>query len=249
MEDILKKLCGDDYKLYYIFEDRCVAYFNNNIIKILKNKNLYEKEIKALNFLEKEKFKYSPRIIKYDKINNYYYIIKTYINGETLEKIFLKLTNKEINIIFKELKQILNEIHNIKYPEEIKLPYEYYIYDIDFETYPELLKYKNIIKKITYNEKIVFTHGDFHPRNIIIKDKHVEGIIDWEFAGNRQKSSEGSTERFHITPGLELFNNFYYNDNYKPEILSIEHVIYCLNHDKYQKAIDILNLLEKNFKN
>ena len=33
------------------------------------------------------------------------------------------------------------------------------------------------------NHKIVLTHGDFHPRNIIVKDDVVIAIIDWEFAG------------------------------------------------------------------
>ena len=30
---------------------------------------------------------------------------------------------------------------------------------------------------------IVFTHGDFLPRNIIVKDRKVVGILDWEMAG------------------------------------------------------------------
>ncbi|KAJ6031550.1 Aminoglycoside phosphotransferase [Penicillium herquei] len=31
--------------------------------------------------------------------------------------------------------------------------------------------------------KIVLTHGDFSPRNIIVKDDKITGIIDWEMAG------------------------------------------------------------------
>lgn len=30
---------------------------------------------------------------------------------------------------------------------------------------------------------IVFTHGDFRPANIIVKDGHVAAILDWEMAG------------------------------------------------------------------
>lgn len=31
--------------------------------------------------------------------------------------------------------------------------------------------------------RIVFTHGDFRPRNIMVKDGKVTGIIDWELSG------------------------------------------------------------------
>lgn len=30
---------------------------------------------------------------------------------------------------------------------------------------------------------IVLIHGDFHPRNILVKDDTVIAIVDWEFAG------------------------------------------------------------------
>ncbi len=31
--------------------------------------------------------------------------------------------------------------------------------------------------------KIVFTHADLRPANIIVKNGHIVGIIDWEMAG------------------------------------------------------------------
>jgi thiamine kinase-like enzyme len=34
-----------------------------------------------------------------------------------------------------------------------------------------------------HKHKIVFTHADFRPDNIMIKDGHVTGIIDWEMSG------------------------------------------------------------------
>ena len=33
------------------------------------------------------------------------------------------------------------------------------------------------------DHKIVMTHGDLHPRNIIIKNYKIAAIIDWEHAG------------------------------------------------------------------
>lgn len=34
-----------------------------------------------------------------------------------------------------------------------------------------------------YKHAITFTHGDFRPANIMIRDGHVAAIIDWEFSG------------------------------------------------------------------
>jgi hypothetical protein len=33
------------------------------------------------------------------------------------------------------------------------------------------------------NHKIVFTHADFSPRNILIEGGRVTAILDWEYAG------------------------------------------------------------------
>lgn len=31
--------------------------------------------------------------------------------------------------------------------------------------------------------RIVLTHGDLHPRNIIVRDDRIVGLLDWEYAG------------------------------------------------------------------
>lgn len=33
-------------------------------------------------------------------------------------------------------------------------------------------------------EPFVFVHGDLHGRNIMMKDSHIQAILDWEFAGS-----------------------------------------------------------------
>lgn len=34
-----------------------------------------------------------------------------------------------------------------------------------------------------HKHNIVFSHGDFRPANIIVKDGHVAAIVDWEQGG------------------------------------------------------------------
>lgn len=40
-----------------------------------------------------------------------------------------------------------------------------------------------LLSSLKENHRIVLTHGDLHPRNIIIKDNTIAGIIDWELGG------------------------------------------------------------------
>ena len=39
------------------------------------------------------------------------------------------------------------------------------------------------IKAIPNHDRIVLTHGDLVPRNILVKNGRIVGIIDWEMAG------------------------------------------------------------------
>jgi aminoglycoside phosphotransferase len=48
---------------------------------------------------------------------------------------------------------------------------------------------ENMLKGFT-DHKIVFTHADLAPRNIIVKDKQVVAIVDWEFSGFYPEYSE-----------------------------------------------------------
>ena len=40
-----------------------------------------------------------------------------------------------------------------------------------------------LLSSLKENHRIILTHGDLHPRNIIIKDNTIAGIIDWELGG------------------------------------------------------------------
>jgi hypothetical protein len=33
------------------------------------------------------------------------------------------------------------------------------------------------------DHRIVFTHGDLSPRNVIVKERRVQALLDWEYAG------------------------------------------------------------------
>lgn len=54
------------------------------------------------------------------------------------------------------------------------------MYESDRDHWPETVA--GFIRALPPGE-IVFTHNDFHPRNIIVRDGKVVGIIDWELSG------------------------------------------------------------------
>lgn len=55
-----------------------------------------------------------------------------------------------------------------------------------FDTNPELnssVEFTRRLYRDTAGNDIVFTHGDLDPRNILVENGHVSGIVDWEQAG------------------------------------------------------------------
>lgn len=76
---------------------------------------------------------------------------------------------------------------------------------------------------------IVFTHGDFYPRNIMVKDGHVKAIIDWEMAGWYPEYWE-----FAKAFWLERFVN-----DWAPHLLSIL-TPYYLEHMLHEKLAYVM---------
>ncbi|KAI0669120.1 kinase-like protein [Trametes maxima] len=80
------------------------------------------------------------------------------------------------------------------------------------------------------NHRIVFTHGDLHGLNILVKDGRLAGIIDWETAGWLPEYWEHTSIEGHIT--LEpLFHQFWdavgaFGPNPYPEELALEFALW-----------------------
>lgn len=72
------------------------------------------------------------------------------------------------------------------------------------------------------NHKIVFTHGDLLPWNLLIHKGHISAIIDWEASGWYPEYWEFSTARQMRSPG-----DWWYN------------IIAKLDNDEYTKEVEI----------
>lgn len=86
------------------------------------------------------------------------------------------------------------------------------------------------MRSLKSDHGIVFSHGDFAPRNIMVKDDRVVGLLDWEYAGwypeywDFVKSFNASDHRIswynyveHIFP--QCYETEYINDRFLGSIL------------------------------
>ena len=152
-----------------------------------------------------------PEIIRVHARDRQIYLFMSFITGTTLEVLWPTLTADGKQNITSQLKVHMNELRKITPPfpcffgslethicvdarpvtrlnvgEDRLISFEdefneWLMRDLDDRYSQEL--YEMLLTMIRVDHKIVLTHGDFHPRNIIVKDMVITGIIDWEFAG------------------------------------------------------------------
>ncbi len=165
----------------------------------------YKKEIKLLNLLKNSKFIHVPevyRVSEHKDIGNREYAIYEYIEGQTIGQAIREGYSLEKSFI-KELARALAKIHSHKFSKVGTLDERLYIR----KELPPLVSWyesfmgdiakkrlgKNIVNDINLvvrkNEKTLrdldkdprLVHGDFQGTNIIIRNKMLAGILDWEF--------------------------------------------------------------------
>jgi thiamine kinase-like enzyme len=140
--------------------------------------------------------------------DKYYYLITDYVQGNDLWSVIENLTDEQKNNIGKEIAQFLNELHSItgdaydvghyiptiprcttswkdghlEYIERLRIGLTEV--DIELESKKTVSKafdyiYTNI-NCLEYQRGPRLLHNDFHPKNIIVQEGRLGGIIDWE---------------------------------------------------------------------
>ena len=156
----------------YIFRFPRNEFFSNALIKEYK----IITEIKdKIGFL-------TPNfILKYDKDRPY--TIHKEIEGESLSSCYNKLDEKEKKNLAFDICRLLDEFSKIDITKK------------DYQTVSNFLDNLSLVSKNNYdievhnelkkleNEKMVFSHGDFNPGNLLLKNKKLVAIIDFSFSG------------------------------------------------------------------
>lgn len=238
-----KSILSSSAHLVYKLEDRHVYIDGPRVIKITSVKEYVTNEEIVLKHLAALNYPYAPKFLSSGEVGGFYFISKTYIEGETLEKEFANLDEEVLLDILQQIRSQLNFIHDLPHPEGVdKLsPAEYYLEKICTNKKMEVAR--EIVVEMSLRTRSVFCHGDFHPRNIIVKNGKLAGFIDWEFAGIRPISSDGYFERFWQTPCLEAFSNVYSSMGYHHQVVTLDHIVFCMLTDNEEKALRIINRL------
>ncbi|KAI0797120.1 kinase-like domain-containing protein [Abortiporus biennis] len=155
-----------------------------------------------------------PRSMGCVKVGNTSYLFTTFIPGETLERRWDTLTVAQKASVRYQLNTILTELRNFPYPTNTPLgslstPHVCKDYHMTVAvSSPNILTisqfhdflvsrplpnvspfYLRWLRSQLRDEyRIVLSHGDLHPRNILVVDSpegtvHISAIIDWEMGG------------------------------------------------------------------
>lgn len=210
---------------------------NDKIIKY--GKTVSFQEVRNTNFIRNNTNIPVPKIYNYYTKNGVNYIEMEYIKGDTLDNMLRKklLNERDIDNICQQLKTYVKELRKIK---------SNYIGSIDKNSVEDILfgkigpytetnlnqhivniiddvlhnYYKDLIHKMLLsNHTINLTHGDLTPRNIIINNKKVVALIDWETLAYMPEYWEYVKSRIGVSwdniwfSKIELFLNPYYYEN------------------------------------
>ena len=131
-------------------------------------------------------------------------ITMEYIQGERLDKIWSTLLEEQKLALADELNGILSELRGLKGqyigslsqgqaidgrkfdfvggPFDTEGAFNQFLLSDTFRSTPTIL-HDIALRSLRTDHEIVFTHSDFAPRNMIIKDGKIAGILDWEYSG------------------------------------------------------------------
>jgi aminoglycoside phosphotransferase (APT) family kinase protein len=151
-----------------------------------------------------------PHVLNTQQVKGRSFIHMTYIEGQTLETKWPDMSSDEKSRVAYQLRDIVDQMRSIKPPTDyiggcgganITDARDYTTYSVPactgedgfnqylasslFERIPPPIKKAMLdrLQKDMAGHKIMFSHCDLAPRNIIVKDGNIVGLIDWELAG------------------------------------------------------------------
>lgn len=154
-----------------------------------------------------------PRILKTiipENENEYGVIFMEFVEGETLEEAWPSMADEDKRNVLAQLKDFMHQVHQVEGEfigsvdqsvcndqlfsnrEHVYGPFQdedafrqgiaQSLRACDANSFTQLAI--NMVNSMPKSEHIVLTHGDFVPRNILVRDGgNVTAIVDWEMAG------------------------------------------------------------------
>jgi len=134
------------------------------------------------------------------------YLFMSYIPGCTLESVWKSMSSEDRNEVIAQLKHYFDQLRSIPPPDPLLLgtPGSGIVNDTrrhnrqthsitSEQQFNEFLgsftfgrsreSTRVILLNLKDDHRIVLTHGDLHPRNIMVEGNKVTGIVDWAYGG------------------------------------------------------------------
>ncbi|KAI0905956.1 kinase-like protein [Ustulina deusta] len=178
--------------------NRRVVRNGDKVTKIVALYGLKKSEAEAMRFVRKHTTIPVPRVYATTSKT----ITMDYIEGIGLDKAWNSLSDVDRVEITNQLRSYLDQLRAIKgsyvggvgrtpaiderrFSDEggpFESEAEWNDFLLEGAPCPEILK--SIVRsQLRTDHEIVFTHGDLHPSNIIVRNGRIAAIIDWELAG------------------------------------------------------------------
>lgn len=195
-------------KIFYEAGDRGVWSLGSQ--QILKERSGSPPTFEANNiqFLKQKTSIPVPTIVAdWEEDNGRYFMITKRIHGQTLEAAWPIMSTDEKERVAKETAEYLLQLRSLQSPQMQSLNgqplYSAFLFQNDYgishgplssddelwkemekalEKVPEKAR-QRLQKRMPPASPFTFTHGDLTNVNIIVKDGHLAGIIDWEVSG------------------------------------------------------------------
>jgi Ser/Thr protein kinase RdoA (MazF antagonist) len=210
--DILQKNGKESRRIKQLLNNNCVFVTHDDLLPLmikfvpLNEREKLEVEIAMFDFLKAKTSLEVPRVLSYGENDALFYLLREMIKGETLGAFLEKHRNtKDGNIgeIFFEAGVTLGTLHSIALnekgifnPDLSIQPYDLFskkeytgfidsLLDKGVISKPEHRSLSKIDVDYYYSGKPnVLCHCDYNPNNILVREKRVVGVIDYEWVSS-----------------------------------------------------------------
>ncbi|KAF2973274.1 hypothetical protein GQX73_g423 [Xylaria multiplex] len=190
---------GHEGTIIYDARNRRVVRNGDKVTKIVAINGVRQSEAETMRFVREHTTIPVPRVYATTSKS----ITMDYVEGTSLDKAWDSLSDVDRVEIINQLRGYLEQMRAIKGsyiggigrtpavderrffadqggPFESEAEWNHFI--LKDAPCPEVLQ-SMARSQMRTDHEIVFTHGDLHPCNIMVKDGRITGIIDWELAG------------------------------------------------------------------
>jgi len=199
------------YKIEVEGEEKSVFKYGEKVIK--RGSTVTQAEADAMMFVRENTSIPIPRVWNsYPGKEGYYYIVMDYVDGTTLEECWPTLDASSKQSIASQLRAQMDELRSLPPPSPPYIggfggtpchdqrrnaanggpfsseeAFNAWLLSRVPPSFPRYIhKYlaeQLALQTVEKKHEIVFTHRDFHPRNIMVKDGEVVAWLDWQWAG------------------------------------------------------------------